>query len=306
MGSPAFAVLSLRVLAGARYNVVGVITQPDRPSGRGGAIHAPEVKVAALELGLAVFQPETLRDEGARERLRAFGADLFVVAAFGKILSRAVLSIPVRGCVNVHASLLPRWRGASPIAAAILTGDTETGVTIMEMDAGMDTGAIIAQRSVAIRPTDATGALEVRLAGLGADLLTEALPDWYDRRIEAMPQDESFVTVCHTLNKEDGHLGIAMTVAEAERAVRSYNPWPGAYVEYRGQRLGIWRSHAIATDPGVKPGSTSIIEKLPAVAFVGGWLVLDEVQRVGSKRLPGEAFLNGERGQLAAEVGLRD
>lgn len=306
MGSPAFAVPSLRALVGARYNVVGVVTQPDRPSGRGGAIHAPDVKVAALELGIEAFQPETLREEEARERLRAFAPDLFVVAAYGKILSRAVLSIPARGCVNVHASLLPRWRGASPIAAAILAGDLEAGVSIMEMDVRMDAGAVIAQRSVAIRPDDTTGELEVRLAALGADLLVEVLPDWYDRRIEAMPQDESLVTVCHTLSKEDGHLRVAMTAAEAERAVRSYNPWPGAYIEYRGQRMGIWRSHATNAEPDKKPGSTTVIEKTPAVAFAGGWLVLDEVQRVGSKRLPGAAFLNGERGQLAPEVGLRD
>jgi methionyl-tRNA formyltransferase len=306
MGSPAFAVPSLRSLIAGKYNLVGVVTQPDRPSGRGGAIHAPDVKVAAQELGIEVFQPETFRDEGARKRLQAFSADLFVVAAYGKILSRAVLSMPVRGCVNVHASLLPRWRGASPIAAAILAGDTEAGVSIMEMDVRMDAGAVIAQRSVAIRLDDTTGELEVKLAALGADLLVEVLPDWYDRRIEAVPQDESLVTSCHTLSKEDGHLRVTMTAAEAERAVRSSNPWPGAYVEYRGQRLGIWRAHPVNAEGAGKPGSTTIIEKTPAVAFAGGWLVLDEVQRVGSKRLPGGAFLNGERGQLAPEVGLRD
>lgn len=305
MGSPAFAVPSLRALVAAGYDVVGVVTQPDRPSGRGGAIHPPEVKVAALELGIEVFQPETLRDEDARERLRAFGSDLFVVAAYGKILARAVLAMPTRGCVNVHASLLPRWRGASPIAAAIHAGDAEAGVSIMEMAVRMDAGAVIAQRGVAIGPAETAGELEVRLADLGADLLVAVLPNWYDRRIAAVPQDESLVTVCHTLNKEDGHLGAGMTATEAERTVRSTNPWPGAYVEYRGQRLGIWRAHAISA-PSEKPGTTAIIEKTPAIAFAEGWLLLDEVQRVGSKRLPGSVFLNGERGQIAPEVGLRD
>ncbi len=306
MGSPAFAVPSLRALVTAQYNVVGIVTQPDRPSGRGGAIRPPEVKIAAQELGIDLFQPETLRDEEARNRLRAFAADLFVVAAYGKILSRAVLSIPARGCVNVHASLLPRWRGASPIAAAVLAGDAETGVSVMEMDVRMDAGAVIGQRHVAIAPGDTTGDLEPTLAALGADLLVDMLPAWYDGQLKATPQDEALVTVCHTLSKEDGHLRAAMTAAEAERAVRSYNPWPGAYVEYRGQRLGIWRAHAIHAAETAKPGSTKVIEKAPAIAFRDGWLVLDEVQRVGSRRLPGGAFLNGERGQLAAEVGLHD
>jgi methionyl-tRNA formyltransferase len=303
MGSPAFAVPSLRSLVSAGYALVGVVTQPDRPAGRGGALRSPDVKLAATELGLDVYQPETLRNPAVEERLQGYAADLFVVAAYGKILPRAVLAMPARGSVNVHASLLPRWRGASPIAAAILADDAETGVSIMEVEMKMDAGAVIARAATAILPDDTTGALEVRLADMGAALLIDSLPRWYDGDTVAAPQDESLVTVCRTLKKEDGHLRADMTAAEAERAVRAFNPWPGASVEYRGQRIGIWKAH-LAPPDGAPTGSTGLVGKLPAISFNDARLVLDEVQRVGSKRLSGADFVNGERGQLATTVGL--
>jgi methionyl-tRNA formyltransferase len=303
MGSPAFAVPSLEALVAAGYSVVAAVTQPDRPAGRGGHLAAPEVKLAAQRLGIRVLQPSTLRDEATNAVLASLRPDVIVVAAYGKILPAATLAIPARGCVNVHASLLPRWRGASPIAAAILAGDPETGVTIMEMSREMDAGAIIAQARAPIREDDTTGTLEARLAALGAATLVDVLPGWLAGTRTATPQDESLVTYCQLLRKEDGHLRAAMTATEAERAVRAYNPWPGAFVRYRGERLGIWRAH-VAVGPGAPPGALLAHERLPAIAFTGGLLVLDEVQRPGGKRVGGSAFLNGERGQLEPAVEL--
>ena len=305
MGSPAFAVPSLHALVREGYDVTLVVTQPDRPAGRGGRLQPPDVKVAATELGLNVLQPETLKDELVRDVLAAVDADVFVVAAYGKILPRAILDMPKRGCVNVHASLLPRWRGASPIDAAILAGDAETGVSIMELVQKMDAGPVIAQVRTPILATDTTGNLEARLADLGAGLLVEVLPAWLAGSLIARPQDESRVTTCTLIKKEDGFLRASMTAVEAERAIRAYDPWPGAYVVYHGERLGIWKAH-VEPGPGSSPGTVSVLAKRPAVAFRDGLLVLHEVQRAGSKRLSGQDFLNGERGRLESSVELRN
>jgi methionyl-tRNA formyltransferase len=300
-GSPAFAVPSLRALADAGFRLVGAVTQPDRPAGRGAALRPPNVKTAALELLLPVFQPETLRDPEVQARLAAFEADVFLVAAYGKILPRAVLELPSRGCLNVHGSLLPRWRGPSPITAAILAGDAETGVSIMELVRKMDAGPVIGRAAIPIGPDDTTGSLEPRLAELGAKTLVELLPGWYDGVIPAVPQDESLVTYCALLTKADGHLPATMTAAEAERAVRAYNPWPGAFVLYRGERLGIWKAHIAEAPVGAVPGDMVILDRQPACVFGDGVLVLNEVQKPGGKRLTGQQFLAGERGKLEAQ-----
>ena len=305
MGSPAFAVPSLIALATAGYDVVGVVTQPDRPAGRGGAVHMPEVKAAALELSLNVFQPETFKDTANIERLASFAPDLFVVAAYGKILPRTVLAIPRRGTVNVHASLLPRWRGASPINAAILAGDAQTGVSIMEMVFKMDAGPVISATTTPILASDTTATLEPRLAQLGAGALVETLPRWLDGDTHAVPQDEDRVTYCHTLKKEEGHLRADMTATEAERAVRAYDPWPGAYVLYRGERLAIWQTTLVETPADQAPGAVSVVGRCPAVTFADGQvLVLEAVQKPGGRRISGEQFLNGERGKLESKVTL--
>lgn len=306
MGSPAFAVPSLRALAAAGYRVEASVTQPDRPAGRGGRLAPPEVKVAALELGIPVLQFETLKGEAAREQIAGLGPDLFVVAAYGKILSRRMLAIPVRGCVNMHASLLPRWRGPSPVTAAILAGDAETGVSIMEMAPAMDAGPVIATARTPVLPADTTGTLSERLALLGARLLVEVLPGWYDGTVASVPQDEALATYCPLLKKEDGHLKRAMRAEDAERAVRGYDPWPGAFVLYRGERLAIWRAHveAHARDEAAAPGQVVVREGSPGIAFEGGFLVLDEVQRAGSRRQSGRDFLNGERGKVEPVVTL--
>src|SRR5215210_4653042 len=205
MGSPDFALPSLQAL-NQQYEVVGVVTQPDRASGRGRALNAPPVKLLARELNLPVIQPEKLRQPEAMEQLRAWAPDLIVVAAFGQILRKDVLDLPPYGCINVHASLLPRWRGAAPINAAILHGDEETGVTIMKMDAGLDTGPMLAQRSIRLTRDDTAGSVFEKLSTLGADLLIETLPDYLSGKITPTPQPEEGITYAPILKKEEGRL----------------------------------------------------------------------------------------------------
>ena len=304
MGSPEFALPALRALAGAGYDLRLVVTQPDRRAGRGGRVRAPAAKVEAERLGIPVFQPRSLRDPEAVAEIAAVEPDLIVVAAYGRILPPDLLDLPRHPVVNVHPSLLPRWRGPSPVAAAILTGDRETGVSIMQLVPEMDAGPVLAARSFPIAPTDTTASLEARLAEEGAELLVEALPAWLDGELQAVPQDESLVTVCPLLEKDDGHLGAGMTAREAERAVRAYDPWPGAFVTWNGDRLGIWRAHVGDAGEDLLPGDLTVLAGKPAVAFREGVLVLDEVQRSGSRRIPGDAFLNGERGRLPRSAGL--
>ena len=303
MGSPDFAVPSLRALVGVGYDVVLVVTQPDKRAGRGAKMQAPPVKQAAEELGIAVFQPETLRDEAAHARLLGANADVFVVAAYGKILPRAILEIPQRGCLNVHASLLPKWRGPSPIVASILAGEPVTGVSIMELVRKMDAGPVLSRVETRIADDDTAATLEPRLAELGAAELVRILPGWLSGDVRAEPQDENAATYCQLITKGDGWLKTEMGVAEADRAVRAYNPWPGASVLYGEQRLSIWKASLADASLG-SPGALRLIERLPAVAFHDGWLALEEVQRPGSKRMAAQQFVAGERGVLLPQVGL--
>ncbi|MYD28577.1 MAG: methionyl-tRNA formyltransferase [Dehalococcoidia bacterium] len=304
MGSPKFALPCLRALVEAGYDVRLAVTQPDRRAGRGGRMRAPAAKVEAQRLDIPVFQPQSFRDPEAVAELAAVEPDLIVVAAYGRILPRAVLDLPRHPVVNVHPSLLPRWRGPSPVAAAILAGDRETGVSIMELVPEMDAGPVLAARPFPVAPTDTTASLEASLADQGAELLVETLPAWLDGAVRAVPQDESLVTVCPLLEKAHGHLAAGMNAREAERAVRAYDPWPGAFVTYNGDRLGIWRAHVGDAGDELLPGDLTVLAGKPSVAFREGVLVLDEVQRSGSRRVPGEAFLNGERGRLARSAGL--
>src|SRR5215211_7077253 len=220
MGSPDFALPTLQALA-EHYEVVGVVTQPDRAAGRGRERKAPPVKTLALELGIPVMQPEKLRLPEAMEQLRAWAPDLIVVAAFGQILKQDVLELPRFGCINVHASLLPRWRGAAPINAAILHGDEETGVTIMQMDVGLDTGPMLSQRSIPLMPEDTAGSVFEKLSTLGADLLLETLPDYLSGKLTPTPQPEEGVTYAPMLKKEEGQLDFTHEVNELERRVRA-------------------------------------------------------------------------------------
>jgi methionyl-tRNA formyltransferase len=297
MGSPEFAVPTLSALA-AEYPVVGVVTQPDRPSGRGRKLTPPAVKLLALELGLPLIQPPRLRLPEAMDQLHTWQPELIVVAAFGQILRPEVLDLPRFGCLNVHASLLPRWRGAAPIPAAILNGDSQTGVTIMRLDAGVDTGPLLGQRAISIQPDDTAGSLNGRLAALGADLLLDALPGYLSGTLPPLPQDDSLATYAPTLQKKDGELNFEQSIRELDLQVRAMNPWPGAYTSWRGQPLKIHRVNAISADQTIHElvsGVHLVFQGKPAIKASDGILILEEVQPAGKKSMPGKAFLQGVR-----------
>lgn len=301
MGSPDFALPSLRALAG-NYIVAGVVTQPDRASGRGREMKAPPVKRLAQELNLPIVQPDKLKQPEAIEQLRAWSPDLIVVAAFGQILKKDVLELPRFGCINVHASLLPRWRGAAPINAAILAGDEETGVTIMQMDAGLDTGPMLAKRSIRLTRDDTAGSVFRALSTLGADLLIKTLPEYLAGKLVPQPQPEEGATYAPMLKKEDGKLDFTSDVNELERRVRAFNPWPGAFMDIDGTMLKVHRAHVAPLPLGdelgvlaVEAGQRLIAQNQPAVGARGGLLFLDEVQPAGKKPMNGKSFLAGAR-----------
>ncbi|HNB52671.1 MAG TPA: methionyl-tRNA formyltransferase [Anaerolineales bacterium] len=292
MGSPEFAVPTLQTLA-QNYPIVGVITQPDQPAGRGRVMTPPPIKTLAEQLGLPVIQPRRLRDPEPMAQLHAWNPDLIVVAAFGQILRANVLDLPPHGCINVHASLLPRWRGAAPIQASILHGDAETGVTIMKMDPGIDTGPTLTRRALPITPDDTAETLSTKLAHLGADLLLETLPAYLRGTLLPQPQDDTHATYAPMLKKEDGALDFTQPAENLAWKVRAYNPWPGAYLEWAGGTLKVHLAHAergqAVTGQFLRAG------KLPAVGTASGVLVFDEVQPPGKKPMPGQVFLNGAR-----------
>jgi methionyl-tRNA formyltransferase len=289
MGSPEFAVPVLRTLKG----VVGVVTQPDRPSGRGRVLTPPPVKSLALGLGLPVIQPNKLREPEAMQQLRDWQPELIVVAAFGQILRAEVLDLPCHGCINVHASLLPRWRGAAPINACILHGDEETGVTIMKMDPGIDTGPTYTSRAVRIAPDETAATLATKLSQLGADLLAASLPGILDGSLPPQPQPAEGATYAAMIKKEDGLLDFNLPAVELERRVRAYVPWPGTYFLWKQEPLKVHRA-----SPGrgsLRPGQRAVVDGLPAVGAGQGVLLLEEVQPPGKKPMPGRAFLAGAR-----------
>ena len=292
MGSPNFALSTLHVLA-VHYDVVGVVSQPDRASGRGRELNPPPVKVLAQQLEIPLIQPEKLRQPEAMEQLRAWSPDLIVVAAFGQILRKDVLDLPPYGCINVHASLLPRWRGAAPINAAILHGDDETGVTIMKMDVGLDTGPILSQRAMRLTPDDTAGSVTQKLSHLGADLLIETLPGYLSGEIQPVPQPEEGMTYAPMLKKEEGQLDFTRPAEELERRVRAFNPWPGAFMDFEGTLLKVHRARVEAGE--AQGGKRLLYRNQPAVGASGGLLILDEVQPAGKKTMSGAAFLAGAR-----------
>jgi methionyl-tRNA formyltransferase len=293
MGSPEFAVPALEALVN-HYPVVGVVTQPDRPAGRGGKLKTPAVKEAAFRLGLQVIQPEKLRQPEAMQQLQVWAPDLIVVAAFGQILRPEVLDLPKYGCINIHGSLLPRWRGAAPIQAAILAGDTETGITIMKMDPGVDTGALLSRRYIPITPDDSAGTLFAKLAPLGADLLLETLPRYLSGELRPQPQPAEGITYAPMLKKEAGLLDFSQPAIALERRVRAFDPWPGTWFVWGNGPLKILRAHVGAQEsPGV--GSRLTVDGYPAIGTGEGIFILDEVQPAGKKAMSGKAFLNGVR-----------
>ena len=303
MGSPDFAVPSLEELAKG-YKVVGVITQPDRPFGRGQKLAPSAVKAVAETLDLPVFQPERMRSPEALAQLKAWQPDLVVVAAYGQILSAEVLAVPTKGCLNVHASLLPRWRGASPIQAAIEAGDATTGVTIMEMAQKLDAGPIVAQREVPIRDATFADELSQQLAFLGARTLVEILPAYLEGGLKAVPQDESLVTYAPMLKKNQSRLNFNETAEQLMRKVHAYHPWPGTSFEHKGLHIKVLDAHVHHTF-NTEPGLKYVVNGLPAIGTSDCLLVLDKLQPAGKKPMTGEEFLRGQRDWLEPdEVGL--
>lgn len=296
MGSPDFAVPSLEELAKV-YDVVGVITQPDRPFGRGQKLAPSAVKAIAETLDLPVFQPESMRSADALAQLKAWQPDLVVVAAFGQILPREVLAVPGRGCLNVHASLLPRWRGASPIQAAIEAGDATSGVSIMEMVYKLDAGPVVAQREVPIRSATFADELGQQLAYLGARTLVEILPAYLDGNLKAVPQDEALVTYAPMLKKNQSRLNFNESAEQIVRKVHAYHPWPGTSFEHKGLHIKVLDAHVHHTF-NTEPGLKYVVNGLPAVGTSDCLLVLDKLQPAGKKPMTGEDFLRGQRDWL--------
>lgn len=292
-GTPDFAVPSLKAIIADRHDVITVLTQPDRAAGRGRRVRPGAVTDCARGMGIDVFQPETLKDPEALAVLRRLEPELMVVVAYGMLLDPDVLALPARGCINVHASLLPRWRGAAPIHRAIEAGDDETGVSIMQMDAGLDTGPVLAKRSTPIMSGDTAGTLHDRLAALGAELLVETLKRMETGTAPAEPQDEGLATYAAKVTPDDARLDWHRPAFELERRVRAMNPWPVARARHAGRILRVWTAEVVPGDAGA-PGE--VITAGPAgieVACGEAALRLTTLQREGGRRLPAEAFLNG-------------
>lgn len=294
MGTPDFAVGTMVALAEAGHEIILAVTQPDRPKGRGKKMQASPVKDAAVPLGIEVYQPSRVREPECVEHLRGYEPDIIVVAAFGQILPKEILDIPPYGCVNVHASLLPKYRGAAPIQWSILNGDEATGVTTMRMDEGMDTGDIILQREVQIGPKETGGSLFDRLSREGASLCVQTLERIADGTAVYTPQDDSQATYTKMMKKELGDLDWSRPAVELERRVRGLNPWPSAYTQLRGKTLKIWEAEVLPENADAAPGEVAGSGKEGIrVQTGGGQLLLKEVQLEGKKRMAADAFLRG-------------
>ncbi|MGQ9501446.1 MAG: methionyl-tRNA formyltransferase [Anaerolineae bacterium] len=307
MGTPEFALPSLQVLLDT-CQVVGVVTQMERPSGRGLQTRPSPVYVLALQHHLPVITPPSLRQDDVIEQLRAWQADVIIVAAFGMLLPSAVLELPPHGCLNVHASLLPRWRGAAPVAAAILAGDERTGVTLMRMDAGLDSGPIIRQAELPIAPDDTQETLTRKLSQLGASLLSETLPDWLAGRIVPRPQDEAQVTWAPPLKKEQGRICWEQPAEFIARQVRAFHPWPGTFTKWRDIPLKILKVRAIPAssetiDPSIHPPGTVVAAPEEVCVITGaGMIQLLEVQLAGRRPMAAAEFVRGARGFIGSQL----
>ncbi|MBI5288287.1 MAG: methionyl-tRNA formyltransferase [Chloroflexi bacterium] len=306
MGSPEFALPSLQRLAESEHEVVGVFTQPDRPTGRGRRLAPPPVKALALEYGIPVFQPKSISRPDAVDQLRALAPDIGIIAAYGQILRQPVLDLPPLGILNVHASLLPRWRGAAPIPAAILAGDAETGATIMKVVLALDAGPILASVPVTITAADTTATLMPRVAEAGAALLLDVLPRYASGSLPPVPQDDDHATYSPQLTKEDGRIDWAAETAEhIARKVRAYNPWPIAFTTLEGQPLRILEARPAAKAPNaVRPGTVlaGAGNGFP-VATIDGALEIVAVQPSGRRAMPAEAFQRGKPGLAGRLLG---
>lgn len=302
MGSPDFAASCLRAVASA-HEVTLVVSQPDKPAGRGGQVHAPAVKTAAVELGLPVIQPKSARSGELEQALRAAGAELAVVVAYGKILPKAVLEALPRGCINVHASLLPKYRGAAPIQWAVIHGETETGVCIMQLDEGMDTGPVLLERRTPIGPDETSGELFTRLSTLGAEALLEALAGIEAGSLAPATQDHTRATHAPMLTKADGAIDFAAPAAAVAARIRGVDPWPGAQATLRDQIVKLFRARAFGGgEQGSAPGTVLAIDADGAhVATLDGHIVIRELQAPGRKRMTAQQMAAG-RGIVVGDV----
>ncbi len=294
MGTPAFAVVPLRALAAAGHSILAVVTRTDKPAGRGKVLTPPAVKLAAGELGLPVLQPKRVRDPEFVGTLRSYGPEAIVVAAYGQILPKEVLEFPRNGCINIHASLLPAYRGAAPINWAILRGEQETGITIMQMDEGMDTGAVLLQERIPIAPADTAGTLTEKLSVLGAKMIVTALPLIVSGKLSPVEQDHARATLAPPLKKEDGRIDWARTAKEIHDRVRGLMPWPGAYTYLDGKLIKL-----IGTEAAEGSGEPALVRRSGNAALeVGtgsGLLRVLSLQPEGKKAMTAAEFLRGHR-----------
>jgi methionyl-tRNA formyltransferase len=296
-GTPEFAAQALAAIVDVGHEVALVLTQPDRPAGRGMALQPSPVKKFALEKGLPVFQPLSLKDAEAQARVAAVGAEVMVVAAYGLILPQVVLDMPRLGCINIHGSLLPRWRGAAPIQRALLAGDAETGVCIMQMEAGLDTGPVLLRGAFSIESDDTSATLHDRLAALGARLVVEALGKL---PLPAEAQTADGVTYAHKIEKAEALIDWHKSAIELDRHIRAFNPFPGAQVLFKGQTIKLWQASAVAGDGEI--GQVLAVDRNQLLVACGdGALAIRELQKAGGKRLPVQQFLAGN----AVRVGDR-
>ncbi len=319
MGTPDFAVPALKALAeSAKHEVSLVVTQPDRPRGRSGKPAPSDVKLCAEQYGIPVFQPEKVREEAAVERLRRENADIFVVAAFGQLLPKTILEMPRFGCINIHGSLLPAYRGAAPVQWAVLDGQKEAGDTIMQMNEGLDTGDILMQESIPLSADETAGSLYDKLSSMGGPLLLKALDAIEAGTVTPVPQGDSGTHYAKMLRKEMGNIDWTKSAEEIGRLVRGLNPWPSAYTHWNGKMLKIWMAETVTQEElsalgcdekngmdlkEAQPGTVMIVTKDTLMVQTGdGLLALTELQMEGKKRMPVQAFLMGCRMQTGEKL----
>jgi len=306
MGTPDFAVPVLSALLDAACNVVAVYTQPDKPRGRGGRTSEPPVKRLSIERGLPVFQPTSLKTDNLYREMASMSPDVVVVAAYGRLIPPRILSLPPLGCLNVHPSILPRYRGPSPVAATILNGDEVTGVTIIKLDEGMDTGPIVACRCTPVMPEETAESLTQRLFDMGASLLLDVLPQWARGEIEARSQNESRASVTRTLSRNDGKIDWGSCATGIARQVRAYHPWPGSFTHWNGKLLKVSEAHAIVPDPVMSVFAGKVLALPDGGLGIGtgeGILAVTRLQLEGKRAVSGREFLRGYPSLIGAILG---
>ena len=299
-GTPDFAARHLQALIDSEHDVIAVYTQPDRPAGRGQQLQPSAVKQLALQHNISVLQPKSLKKAPAQQELASLNADLMVVVAYGLILPQVVLDTPKLGCINVHGSLLPRWRGAAPIQRAIWAGDTDTGITIMQMDAGLDTGAMLSKVYCPIKDTDTSASLYDTLAQLGPDALLQALQNLPQLQQQAQPQDDALATYAEKLHKDEALLDFSKSAAALEREIRAFNPWPVSYLNLAQGTVKVWQASVYATNEDKVAGTVVSADKHGIrIACAEGALVITQLQPPGKKAMSAADFLNGRADWLS-------